>query len=510
MGRRRRTQKSPGPAGTGMAPSRTCSAPGTGRSSRLSVASPHGAWTRSAAAQCTRGRDAQRPVERRRQVDLRARRLRERGRREQPGDPAAARRPSGRRRRRRPTPRAPGSSPVSSIAMRTGTRSRTSRSARDAVDRLLDELEPGGGERLDRADRLLDVPGAVRVEPQLELRAAGGAGGGDAARVVAHADLELHAGEAGPRGLRARGRGASRGRSASTVAFTGTASSGSFVSSSATGRPACLPARSQSARSMAASAWGRSAGGAAGVEHGDALRLGPERRDGRRRRRRARRGPPRRSRRRRAPAAPPRRARSTSSSPCSRTSKSVRSRSTRVGRRAAATGTRPAALLDGQDHEMRMPAVSSTQNTSCRPAVRASAPLSVGPSTRVRTTPTSLTASGTVSHGSSHHSALQEPSRRSRSRRSAEHQEADRHERRVLEARALAPEPHRQRPLARAPVGVHVADVVHDEDRRRRAGRPGRRARRTPTASDSSCAKAEPATATMPKKRNTKTSPRPS
>ena len=79
-----------GRAGTAMAPSRTCSASGTGRSIRVSVASPHGAWTRSAAAQCTAAAMPERAVERRRQVHLRARRLRERRGREQAGDPAAA------------------------------------------------------------------------------------------------------------------------------------------------------------------------------------------------------------------------------------------------------------------------------------------------------------------------------------------------------------------------------------------------------------------------------------
>jgi hypothetical protein len=76
-------------------------------------------------------------------------------------------------------------------------------------------------------------------------------------------------------------------------------------------------------------------------------------------------------------------------------------------------------------------------------------------------------------------------------------------------AGALAPEPHRQRPLARAPVGLQVADVVDDEDRgHEHADRDGEREGLPRPAS--SCAKSDPATATTPKNRNTKTSPRPS
>ena len=65
----------------------------------------------------------------------------------------------------------PGSAAVSSIATRTGDAVAHRAHRLDAVDRLLDELEPGRRERLDRRDRLVDVPRAVGVEAQLHLRA---------------------------------------------------------------------------------------------------------------------------------------------------------------------------------------------------------------------------------------------------------------------------------------------------------------------------------------------------
>ena len=66
----------------------------------------------------------------------------------------------------------------------------------NAVNRLLDELKAGGGERLDRAHSLLDGPRPVRVQPQCDGRAGRGARRSHAARVVAHAHLHLHAREA--------------------------------------------------------------------------------------------------------------------------------------------------------------------------------------------------------------------------------------------------------------------------------------------------------------------------
>ena len=78
--------------------------------------------------------------------------------------------------------------------------------ALDPVHGLLDELEAGRGQRLDRVHRLVDGPGAVRVQAQLDLRADRRAHGRDAAGVVADPDLDLHAPEAV-----ARGRGGLRG-----------------------------------------------------------------------------------------------------------------------------------------------------------------------------------------------------------------------------------------------------------------------------------------------------------
>ena len=139
--------------------------------------------------------DAERTVERRGQVDLGAGGAHERGRGEQ------AEMPPQREIFRQtasatPAPSAPCSAAVSSIATRTATRSRTSRTARQAVRRLLHELQARGGERVDGAHRLLHAPRAVGVEAQSDVRAGGRARRRDAAGVVADAHLELQAAEA--------------------------------------------------------------------------------------------------------------------------------------------------------------------------------------------------------------------------------------------------------------------------------------------------------------------------
>ena len=122
-----------------------------------------------------------------------------------------------------------------------------------------------------------------------------------------------------------------------------------------------------------------------------------------------------------------------------------------------------------------MPADSSRQNSSCSAPVRASAPFSAGPRARVRT----------IAH----------ERQRERDRRPAEHQPR-RHRpaptaRGALAnapasiavysvARALAAEAHRERALARAPVGVDVPHVVHHQDRARQQPHGHRAAERLP------------------------------
>ena len=75
---------------------------------------------------------------------------------------------------------------------------------RDARDGLLDELELVARERLDGGDRLVDLPGAVGVDAERDVRADRPPHRGQPPVVVAHADLDLHAREAG---LGGRGRG---------------------------------------------------------------------------------------------------------------------------------------------------------------------------------------------------------------------------------------------------------------------------------------------------------------
>ena len=123
-----------------------------GPSNIPSVARPQagsGPREASAAAACTRGRDPERAVERRGQVYLRAGGSHERGRGEQAGDASAARDLQADRVGHARAERAVLGA-VSSIATRTATRSRTSRTALQTVHGLLDQLQPGGRERVDR------------------------------------------------------------------------------------------------------------------------------------------------------------------------------------------------------------------------------------------------------------------------------------------------------------------------------------------------------------------------
>ena len=166
-----------------------------------------------------------------------------------------------------PAPSAPGSAAVSSIETRTATRSRTSRIACRPCVGSSTSSRPAGESASIVAHRLLDVPGAVGVEAQRHARPGGRARRGHAAGVVADADLQLHARRSPPAPPRAACSAAPARSSADSVALTGTCVAGSSLSSAATGLPARRPARSHSARSIAASAAGRSSTLPAGVDH---------------------------------------------------------------------------------------------------------------------------------------------------------------------------------------------------------------------------------------------------
>ena len=139
--------------------------------------------------------------------------------------------------------------------------------------------------------------------------------------------------------------------------------------------------------------------------------------------------------------------------------------------------------------------------------VFASAPLSDGPSVRdAAPSGPPATASGSATSGSSSQADSSSRARQPR-HRSDDEGAVDHH--RVQRARSVAAEPHRQRALAGAAVGLEVADVVDDEDRRRQQPDRHGEHERLP-GQPSTCAKYEPVTATTPKNRNTKTSPSPS
>ena len=190
-------------------------APTGGRLARAERASPHGSSSpvaRSAAAACSAGRDPERAVERRREVDGRARRARGRARRAARRRSRRSARSSGRPRRPRPRPRAPGSAALSSIATGTGDSARTSRSASSAVHRLLAQLEPDRRQRAQVRERLARrAPGAVGVGADRHVGPDRRAHRGEPARVVADPDLDLHAAVAPPRPPRRRAAPRPRG-----------------------------------------------------------------------------------------------------------------------------------------------------------------------------------------------------------------------------------------------------------------------------------------------------------
>ena len=81
--------------------------------------------------------------------------------------------------------------------------------------------------------------------------------------------------------------------------------------------------------------------------------------------------------------------------------------------------------------------------------------------------------------------------------------------RRTACGRVRAPNAHRERALARDRVGLDVADVVGEQDRRTPAGRPPARRTTQSRASVSCCTYALPSVATNPKNTSTITSPSP-
>src|SRR5262249_42187603 len=180
----------------------------------------------------------------------------------------------------------------------------------------------------------------------------------------------------------------------------------------------------------------------------------------------------------------------------------------RPERAAQRPGQAQHAPLEGEPHvatppPARMPAESSTQKISCRAPVLASARLSEGPSTRLRTTPTTPTANGmdaqlSISQGDipSAHSAgaqanaattiavyiARERSRPSRTTSVRLPARLSVSMSRTLFTTTIA--------LASSPTGTATANPCH--------------------GSFCTCTKYAPTTATIPKNRNTNSSPRPS
>ena len=131
-----------------------------------------------------------------------------------------------------------------------------SRDCRQSRHRLLAQLDPDRLQHPQRRDGLLDRPGAVGVDADRDLRPERGADSGQPSGVVADPDLHLDAPEAGSPVRRLPRRLRRPDPAAAIVALTSTAGAPGAPSSRHTGSPARRPARSHSARSIAASAWG--------------------------------------------------------------------------------------------------------------------------------------------------------------------------------------------------------------------------------------------------------------
>ena len=264
-----RLDAEPGPVGTAISPSRAGS--GFSRSSNSSsVARPQcgtGPREASAAAACSAGGDAERAVERRGEVDLGAGRAHERRRGEQAARCRRSARSSGRPRRRRPR-RARRARRPSRRSRRAPRRARAPRASpcRPWTGSSTSSRPAGASASIAR------TASSTSQAPLASRRSATCGPGrrahrGDAAGVVADADLQLHAVEArAPRRARPARRTPARSSAGDRRVDRHARAP---ARRSAAPRPACpraRPARSHSARSIAASACGRSSTRAAGVE----------------------------------------------------------------------------------------------------------------------------------------------------------------------------------------------------------------------------------------------------
>ena len=157
-----------------------------------------------------------------------------------------------------PDPAAPGSAAVSSIATGTGDAARTARSSSTPWTGSSAYSRPAGAS----ARRFASASPALDQAPLASTRMA--VSGPTAARTAATRPASspiptLTFTQAKPARAAAAAWAAAPARSsAPIVALTATALAAPAAKSCATGRPARRPARSQSARSIAARAWGRS------------------------------------------------------------------------------------------------------------------------------------------------------------------------------------------------------------------------------------------------------------
>ncbi len=129
----------------------------------------------------------------------------------------------------------------------------------------------------------------------------------------------------------------------------------------------------------------------------------------------------------------------------------------------------------GPLHDSRTPAASSSEYTPSSRPVAARAPFRAGPSVRVRTVRIERRGKGPGQRGE-----REPPGQPARGGHGQGHGEGHHQHRHEEHPRTLAPELHRQRALARPPVGVRVAHVVHHQDRRGQEPHRAPRGRRPP------------------------------
>ncbi len=277
---RRASRRGPGASGTAIVPSSGASGPASRPSNWSSVASPHGSSTRSAAAQCTAAAMPERPVERRREVDVGAGRAHERRLREQRRDAARAR-----------DLQADGVGGAAGERAGIGGRLVHRDPHRDALaHRRAAPRSRGPAPRRARAPAgasasIASTAVSTSQAPLASRRSAtcgpdGGAHRGDAARVVAAADLELDAVEARAAAASRAAAAAVARSSAPIVALTGTRVSASSASSATSGRLLADPGQRPQREVDRGERLGERVGGAAGVEQRGAAadRAGAQRR----------------------------------------------------------------------------------------------------------------------------------------------------------------------------------------------------------------------------------------